>query len=140
MTQKGSDHGAGLRDTIQNLIVSSVRLSTGLTLYGIGQLQEIFDAAIGDKGLPGAAEKLESALQELSKSLESHMDESGIETLRSVSRVTAKVVERAFEAFCPEAIREAGKGLFGRRDDTTTHATPASVTLAVEVLSGTFVD
>jgi hypothetical protein len=135
MTQKGSDRGeAGLRDTIQNLIVSSVRLSTGLTLFGIGQLQEIFDAAAGDKGLRGAAEKLESALQELSKSLESHLDETGIETLRSVSRVSAQAVERAFEAFCPEAVREAGNRLLWRRDDTTTDAKPASASLAVEVL------
>lgn len=137
MTQKGSDDGeAGLGDTIQKLIVSSIRLSTGLTLYGIGQLQKILNAATGDKGLPGAAEKLESTFKELSKSLESNMDETKREALRSVSRVSAKAVEKAFETFSPAAILEAGNRLLGRRDDTPADATPASAPLAVDVLSG----
>lgn len=124
-----------MSDTIQNLIVSSIRLCTGLTLYGIGQLQKIFDAATGDKGLPGAAEKLESAFEDLSKSLESNMDETKREALRSVSRVSAKAVEKALETFSPATILEAGNRLLGRRHDTAD-ATPASAPLAVDVLSG----
>ena len=98
MTQKGSGDGeTGLGDTIQNLIVSSVRLSTGLTLYGIGELQKIFEAGVGGKGLPGAAEKLGSSLNEFSSSLERNLDETKKEALRSVSRVSVKAVEKAFQ-------------------------------------------
>jgi hypothetical protein len=137
MSPKGCNNSeAGLGETIQTLIVSSIRLSTGLTLYGIGQLQKIFDAATGDKGLPEAAEKLESTFEELSKSLESNMDETKREALRSVSRVAAKAVEKAFETFYPAAILEARNRLLGRRDDTPADATPASAPLAVDVLSG----
>ena len=130
-TPKGSNDGeAGSGETIQTLIVSSIRLSTGLTLYGIGKLQKIFDAATGDKGLPGAAEKLESTFEELSKSLESNLDETKKEALRSVSRVAAKAVEKAFETFRP--LLATRNRLLRRHHD----ATPESIPLAVDVLSG----
>jgi hypothetical protein len=141
MTQEGFGDGeAELGETMQSLIVSQIRFSTGLALYGIGQLQKIFDAAIGDRGLPAAAERLESALDELSQSLQSDMDETRKEALRSVSRVSAKAVEKAFEVFSPAAIGEAGKRLLGRRDETRTGGATApataSASLAVDVLSG----
>jgi hypothetical protein len=133
MTQNSPAEGD--TGTIQNLIVSGIRLSAGLTLYGIGQLQKIFDAAIGDKGLPGAAQKLESTLTELSGSLESNMDETKREALRSVSRVSAKVAAKTFQALSPDAILDAGNRLLGRRDDAPADPTSASASLAVDVLS-----
>ncbi len=147
MTQKGSGDGeTGLGDTIQNLIVSSVRLSTGLTLYGIGELQKIFEAGVGGKGLPGAAEKLGSSLNEFSSSLERNLDETKKEALRSVSRVSVKAVEKAFQTFSPAAILEAGNQLLGRSNETRAYDTtgnetpggarPANAPLAVDVLSG----
>jgi len=140
MTQEGlGDGAADLGDSIQNLIVSHIRLSTGLALFGLGQLQKVFDAAAGDKGLPAAAEKLESAYDELSRSLQSNMDETRKEAIRSVSRVSAKAIQKAFETFSPEAIGETRNRLLGRRDEARTHATApstASAPLAVDILSG----
>jgi hypothetical protein len=137
----GQGPGTGERqlgDTIQDLLVAGIRLSTGLTLYGIAQFQKVFDAAAGGQGLPGAAQKLGSTLEVLSNSLESNMDETKREALRSVSRVSAKAIGKVFEALSPEAIIEAGNRLQGRPDgrpDDAPAAAPAGASLAVDVLS-----
>lgn len=44
------------------------------------------------------------------------MDETKREALRSVSRVSAKAVEKAFETFSPSAVIDAANRLLGRRD------------------------
>ena len=130
MAVNGSDAGeTQLGDAIQDLLVSSIRLSTGLTLYGIAQFQKVFDAAAGKTGLPGAAEKLGSTLEVLANSLESNMDETKREALRSVSRVSAKAIGKAFESLSPAAIRHDG----GHNDAPAPAS--AGVSLAVDVLS-----
>jgi hypothetical protein len=151
MSQKSSGEAeVGLGDSIQTLLVSGIRLYAGITLYGLGQLQKIFDAATGDKGLPAAASRLESAFVDLSASLEKDMDETRKEALRSVSRVSAKAVERTFEALSPAAISEAGNRLLGRHrpepgdvamvsvpmnEQAAVMVTTVSAPLAVDVLS-----
>lgn len=126
-----------LGDTIQDLLVAGIRLSTGLTLYGITQLQKVFDAATGDQGLPAVAEKLESTLEVLTNSLESNMDETKREALRSVSRVSAKAIGKVFER-----VRNAAPSLHaitGNRLPDSPHGghddAPAGASLAVDVLS-----
>jgi hypothetical protein len=142
MSGKGSDIGSrGLGDTIRDLLVSGVRLHTGLALYGIGQVQKVIEAATGEQGLPGAAETLESALDGLTGFFESTMDNTKREALRSVSRVSSKAVDKVFDTLSPEALRDAGDRLMGRkREDqvsvaVSTGPEPGSASLAVDVLS-----
>jgi len=136
MPRQDFDAGdAGLSDTIQDLIVSSVRLSAGLTLYGIERIQRMVEAAAGEPGLPGAATELNSALGVLANLLESNLDETKREALRSVARVSAKAVEKAFDALSPAAVLDAANRLTGRRD-TARPAAPATPALAVDMLSG----
>jgi hypothetical protein len=142
MNGNGSDTGArGLGDTIRDLFVSGVRLQTGLALYGIGQIQKVIEAATGEQGLPGAAEKLESALDGLTGFFESTMDSTKREALRSVSRVSSKAVDKVFDTLSPQALRDVGDRLMGRkRDDdasvaVSTGSEPGSAALAVDVLS-----
>jgi hypothetical protein len=130
----GGEHGFG--KAIQDLLVSGIRLSAGLTLFGIGQIQKVLETASGDRGIPGATEKLGSTFDALSQSLESNLNESRREAVQSVSRVSAKAIEKAFETFSPDAILEAGNRLLGRRDDASPETAPASASLAVDVLSG----
>lgn len=125
----------GLSEIIQDLLVSGVRLSTGLTLYGIERIQKLVEAAAGERGLPGAAMELDSALGVLANLLESNLDDTKREALRSVSRVSAKAVEKAFEALSPAAVIQAANRLTGRRDAAPA-AAPATPTLAVDMLSG----
>jgi hypothetical protein len=70
MAQKAADSGVpGFSEAIQDLLVSGIRLSAGLTLYGVGQLQKVLETASGDRGLPGATEKLGSTLEEGSSAI-----------------------------------------------------------------------
>jgi hypothetical protein len=137
MTQKGSGEGAkDLGTAVQSLIVSGIRLSAGLTLYGIGRLQRIVDAATGDEGLPLVAEKIDLTLHELSGSIESHMDETRKEALRSVSRVSAKAIEKVCGAFSENSVGAAGDRSPRRREVASRDAVPARTLLAVDVLTG----
>jgi hypothetical protein len=136
MPRQGFDAGdPGLSETIQNLLVSGVRLSAGITLYGIERIQKVVEAATGERGLPGAATELDSALGVLANLLESNLDDTKREALRSVSRVSAKAVEKAFEALSPAAVLQAVNRFTGGRDAARPAAssTPA---LAVDMLSG----
>jgi len=136
MPRQGFDPGdPGLSDTIRDLIVSSVRLSAGITLYGIERIQKVVEAATGERGLPGAAAELDSALGVLANLLESNLDDTKREALRSVSRVSAKAVEKAFDALSPAAVLHAANRLTGGRD-ATRPAAPATPALAVDMLSG----
>jgi hypothetical protein len=124
-----------LSDTIQKLLVSGVRLSAGITLYGIERIQKVVESASGERGLPGAAAELDSALGVLANLLESNLNETKREALRSVSRVSAKAVEKAFETLSPAALLQAAGRLTGGRD-ATPPAAPATPSLAVDMLSG----
>jgi hypothetical protein len=136
MPRQGFEDGdPGLSEIIQDLLVSGVRLSAGLTLYGIERLQKVVEAATGDRGLPGAVSEVDSALAVLANLLESNLDDTKREALRSVSRVSAKAVEKAFDALSPAAVIQAANRLTGGRD-TAPPAAPATPTLAVDMLSG----
>jgi hypothetical protein len=140
MPRQGFDGGEpglslGLSDTIQNLLVSGVRLSAGITLYGIERIQKVVEAATGERGLPGAVAELDSALGVLANLLEGNLDDTKREALRSVSRVSAKAVEKAFDALNPTPVLRAVGRLTGGRD-ATPPAAPATPTLAVDMLSG----
>jgi hypothetical protein len=137
MPRQGFDTAGdpGLSETIQNLLVSGVRLSAGITLYGIERIQKVVEAATGERGLPGAATELDSALGVLANLLESNLDDTKREALRSVSRVSAKAVEKVFDALSPAAVLDAANRLTGGRG-AKVPAAPATPALAVDMLSG----
>jgi hypothetical protein len=136
MPRQGFDAGdPGLSDSIQSLLVSGIRLSAGLTLYGIERVQKVVEAATGERGLPGAVTELDSALGLLANLLESNLDDTKREALRSVSRVSAKAVEKVFDALSPAAVMQAANRLTGG-PDAIPPAAPAAPTLAVDMLSG----
>ena len=140
MPQQDFDAGdPGLSETIQNLLVSGVRLSAGLTLYGIERIQKVVEAATGERGLPGAATELDSALGVLANLLESNLNETKREAMRSVSRVSAKAVEKAFETLSPATLLESVNRAAGRLTgggEAAPPAAPATPALAVDMLSG----
>ena len=140
MPRQSFDAGdPGLSDTIQNLIVSGVRLSTGITLYGIERMQKIVEAATGERGLRGAATELDSALGVLANLLESNLDDTRREALRSVSRASAKAIAKAFETLSPAAIVDCANRFTGGRDagrPSVRPPVPATPTLAVDMLGG----
>jgi len=95
-----------LGGALQSLFVAGVRMSAGFALYGLEQIGNIAEAVRGD-GIAGAAERLGSAFDRLSDSMEGGIDDTKKEALRSVSRVTAKAVEKYAEVLSPAAIAEA---------------------------------
>lgn len=122
--------------TIRELVLSGLRLSAGVTLYGIEQVQKVVEAATGERGLPGAAATAVSAMDGLTGFLEGAMNATKREALRSFSRVSAKAIEKTFDAISPSAIMEARNRLMGRRETESSPAQPGGASLAVDVLSG----
>ena len=131
-----------LGGALQSLFVAGVRMSAGFTLYGLEQTRNAIEAVRGD-GLAGAAEKLETAFDTLSDTMENGLDETKKEALRSISRVTAKAVEKYVEFLSPGGIFEAANNLLskGAGSDSSakagkSHAPQSAPLLASDVLSG----
>lgn len=129
------------RGALEKLLVAGVRLSAGFALYGLEQVQRAVEAVRTD-GLPGVAGKLETAFDRVSDSLESGVDDTKKEAMRSVSRVTAKAIEKYAEYLSPAAIAEAagklaGKGASSSSLNPERGAAPEnSPQLAGDVLTG----
>jgi hypothetical protein len=131
-----------LGSTLQSLLTAGVRMSAGFTLYGLEQFERTVEAVRSD-GLSAAAAKLRTALDTVSDSLENGVDETKKEALRSVSRVTAKALEKYAEILSPSAIAETTNKLMGKRTRPASSpsvvivAAPAdSPRLAADVLMG----
>jgi hypothetical protein len=130
-----------LGGALQSLFVAGVRMSAGFTLYGLEQIRNTAEALRGD-GLAGAAEKLGSAFDRLSDTMEAGIDDTKKEALRSVSRVTAKVVEKYAEILSPAVIADAATKMMKKSgpassSNRTTRAAPDHAPqLAADVLMG----
>jgi hypothetical protein len=147
MAKQGNEENEPtLGGALQSLFVAGVRMSAGLTLYGLEQIRNTAEAIRGD-GLAGAAGKLGSALDRLSDTMEDGIDDTKKEALRSISRVTAKAVEKYAEILSPSAIAEAanqlmkksgasGSSLSGTANRPARTAPDRAPQLATDVLTG----
>jgi len=83
---------------MQKLIVSVVRFTTALTLYGIEQIQTVSYVTQSGQDLFKVLDKFEIALDSLTEALVDQIDESKRDTLKSVTNIAEEVVSRSFDS------------------------------------------
>jgi hypothetical protein len=83
---------------MQKLIVSMVRFTTALALYGLEQVQTTAFLAQGGQDLFKVLDKFEIALNSLTEALIDKIDDSKRGTLRSVTNMTEDVVSKSFDS------------------------------------------
>jgi hypothetical protein len=82
---------------MQNLIVSMIRFSTALSLYGLEQLQTAMDLSSSGQDMFKLVDRFESTLDSMSDALSDRMDEGKQSTLRSVTSMAEDVCHRSVE-------------------------------------------
>ena len=139
----GSKTGETLEGTVQSLLVSTVRLSAALTLYGLEQLQNVAYAREGRRDLSTAAERFGTALDSVSDSLVDGLDETKRDALISVSTVARFLIRESFEILSPAAVLETVGHLLKRAPEPIAAfagkkeiAQKDAPQLAVDVLTG----
>jgi hypothetical protein len=121
--------------SLQDLLVSGIRISAGLALYGIEQLQNLAASAGSGGGLPAIADQVGITLDSVTDFLASGMDNTKRDALKSVSRVASKAVAKSVEVL--SELANAGSGepaAFPATETTSVYGSPPR--LAVDVLTG----
>ncbi len=82
---------------MQKLIISMVRLTAVMTLYGIEQLQTTSDLTQSGQSFLKVLDKFELALDSMTDALADKIDDSKKGTLKSVTNMTEEIVGRSFD-------------------------------------------
>lgn len=105
-----------------NLVVSMLRFSTALTLYGVEQLENSLNMVEGGADLNKTIKGFEKTMNSLSDVLLREMDEKKKETVQSVSRVSEDVVSRTLEGMeilDPREVIKASSDLLQKTTEVT---------------------
>lgn len=77
---------------MQDLIVSMMRFSAALTLFGMEQIQKSLNVVDGEEDLSKTMDRLEKAVNSLTDVLVNRIDDKKKETLKSVTKMSEDVV------------------------------------------------
>lgn len=143
----GSKTSETMEATVQDLLVSTVRLSAALTLYGLEQLQNVAFARSDRRELSEAVEKLGTGLDSVTDSLVQGLNETKKDALISVSTTARYVIRKSLEILSPVPVLEAANNLLkkatepilafaGQRETVQDIVPKDAPQLAVDVLTG----
>lgn len=107
---------------MQNLIVSMMRFSAAVTLFGIEQFQNTLNVVDGGEDLSKTMEKLEKTLDSVTDALVSKMDAKKKDTLKSVTKMSEEVVHRSMDSvniMDPREVLRATNDLMQKTTDAT---------------------
>jgi hypothetical protein len=105
-----------------NLIVSMLRFSAAMTLYGVEQLEHSVNVVEGGSELGKTIEGFEKTLDSLTDVLMKEMDAKKKETLESVSKASHDMVNRTLEGMDlmdPRQVLKASSDLLQKTSDVT---------------------
>ena len=105
-----------------NLVVSMLRFSAALTLYGVEQLENSLNLVEDGADLSKTIQGFEKTLDSLSDVLMREMDEKKKETLESVSKASEDVVSRTLngmDIMDPREMIKASSDLLQKTTDAT---------------------
>jgi len=105
-----------------NLVVSMVRFSAAMTLYGVEQLEHSLSLLEGGTDLSKAIQGMEKTLNSLSEVLMREMDEKKKDTLDSMSKASKEMVDRTLEGMeimNPREVLKASGDLLQKTSDVT---------------------
>ena len=107
---------------MQSLIVSMMRFSAALTLFGMEQLQSLLNVVEGEEDFSKAMERFEKALDSLTDALVNKIDDKKKDTLKSVTRMSEDVVGRTMDGMNvmdPREVLRATNDLLKKTTDAT---------------------
>ena len=105
-----------------NLVVSMVRFSAALTLYGVEQLENSLSLLEGGTDVSKTILGMEKTLNSMSDVLMREMDAKKKETLDSVSKASQEMVDRTLEGMeimDPREVFKASTDLLQKTSDVT---------------------
>src|SRR3990167_608028 len=105
-----------------NLVVSMVRFSAALTLYGVEQLEQSLSLLEGGTDVSKTILGMEKTLNSMSDVLMREMDAKKKETLDSVSKASKEMVDRTLEGMeimDPREVFKASSDLLQKTSDVT---------------------
>jgi hypothetical protein len=107
---------------MQSLIVSMMRFSAALTLFGMEQLQSSLNVVEGEEDFSKAMDRFEKALDSLTDVLVNKIDDQKKDTLKSVTRMSEDVVGRTMDGMNvmdPREVLRATNDLLKKTTDAT---------------------
>jgi vacuolar-type H+-ATPase subunit E/Vma4 len=107
---------------MQSLIVSMMRFSAALTLFGMEQLQNSLDVVEGEEDLNKAMDRFEKAIDSLTDALVNKIDDKKKDTLKSVTKMSEDVVGRTMDSMNvmdPREVLRATNDLLRKTTDAT---------------------
>lgn len=124
---------------MQTLLVSMMRLSTAMALFGWEQVQHSMNVLDGGEDINKAIDRVEKALNSLTDTLVNRMDGEKRETVNSVTKMSKDVVDRSFDSVSmmdPREMMRAGNDLMQK----TTNATAEWVSKTASAVEDTVED
>lgn len=82
---------------MDKLLVSMMRFSTAMTLFGVQQMETAMNTVSGGEDINDSMEKFCTALDSFSEAVSKSIDDSKMETLDSVTRVCEDTLKRAMD-------------------------------------------
>jgi vacuolar-type H+-ATPase subunit E/Vma4 len=107
---------------MQSLIVSMMRFSAALTLFGMEQLQSSLDVVEGEEDFSKAMDRFEKALDSMTDALVNKIDDKKKDTLKSVTKMSEDVVGRTMDSMNvvdPREVLRATNDLLKKTTDAT---------------------
>ncbi len=107
---------------MQNLIISMIRFSAAVTLFGMEQIQNSWEVVEGEEDLSKTMERIEKAFNSMTDSLVERIDDKKKETLKSVTKMSEDVVGKtgdAITALDPREVISATNDLIQKTSDVT---------------------
>jgi hypothetical protein len=81
---------------VDKFLVSMMRFSTAMTLFGLEQVQEAVTSVGSGEDMTAPLERMRQTMDAFSDAVMNHVDEGKRETLDTVTRVSEDTVQRAF--------------------------------------------
>jgi hypothetical protein len=108
---------------MQDLLVSMVRFSAAVTLYGLEQIQTTVNAAQGGQDFGKAMDRIGSTLDSLTNSIVERLSSSRKDAVGSVTDMTRDVISRSWDTVTtadPREMMKAATDLVQRSTETVT--------------------
>jgi hypothetical protein len=108
---------------MQDLIVSMMRFSAALTLFGMEQIQNSLNVVEGEEDLSKTLERFEKAVDSLTDVLVDRIDDKKKETLKSVTKMSEDVVGKTADGvnvMDPREIFRATNDLIQKTTEATS--------------------
>jgi hypothetical protein len=107
-----------------NLLVSLVRFSAAMTLYGFEQIQSTMNVTRGGQNFSNIVDKLGLTIDSMTDVLANEVDQKKQDTLKSVGDTMQEVVSKSFSGtniLDPRQVFRATNALFRKAADVVTN-------------------